>query len=279
MSNTELTKHYLAMQPNNQIMPETAYFDIIEALQKHFNGQWTWELADERVVMDGTTVSTTVTLYIPGKVCTGRSLCKMKDYHNNHLFALLDACQTFMEKKTNNFIKGQPQNNESDPSHNTMSVDEIMKAMNPPQEQVNTAAQFYNYKDNNGMPAEGVPFDSMTNNCHQELNQEMGIDTPQNNTQSQPTPPQQNNPQMNMNTNQNTGNVDYNAPQARLKGFSQRQVDGINKFKKDYEITNDAMFDSWVNTWKPELTSKKDIIPDNVDEFLGWIDDMGKRGC
>ena len=278
MSNTELTKYYLAMQPNTQIMPETAYFDIIEALQKHFNGQWTWELADEKLIMDGTTVSTTVTLYIPGKVCTGRSLCKIKDYHNNHLFALLDACQTFMEKKTNSFMKGQPQNNESDPNHNTMTADEIMKAMGtPPQEQVNTAAQFYNYKDNNGMPAEGVPFDSMTDNCHQELNQEVGINTPQNNTQSQPPiPPQQNNPQMNMNNNQN---VDYNAPQARLKGFSQRQVDGINKFKKDYEITNDAMFDSWVNTWKPELTSKKDIIPDNVDEFLKFIDDMGKKGC
>ena len=278
MSNTELTKYYLAMQPNTQIMPETAYFDIIEALQKHFNGQWTWELADEKLIMDGTTVSTTVTLYIPGKVCTGRSLCKIKDYHNNHLFALLDACQTFMEKKTNSFMKGQPQNNESDPNHNTMTADEIIKAMdNPPQEQVNTAAQFYNYKDNNGMPAEGVPFDSMTDNCHQELNQEVGINTPQNNTRSQPPmPPQQNNPQMNMNNNQN---VDYNAPQARLKGFSQRQVDGINKFKKDYEITNDAMFDSWVNTWKPELTSKKDIIPDNVDEFLKFIDDMGKKGC
>lgn len=278
MSNTELTKYYLAMQPNTQIMPETAYFDIIEALQKHFNGQWTWELADEKLIMDGTTVSTTVTLYIPGKVCTGRSLCKIKDYHNNHLFALLDACQTFMEKKTNSFMKGQPQNNESDPNHNTMTADEIIKAIgNPPQEQVNTAAQFYNYKDNNGMPAEGVPFDSMTDNCHQELNQEVGINTPQNNTQSQPPmPPQQNNPQMNMNNNQN---VDYNAPQARLKGFSQRQVDGINKFKKDYEITNDAMFDSWVNTWKPELTSKKDIIPDNVDEFLKFIDDMGKKGC
>ena len=278
MSNTELTKYYLAMQPNTQIMPETAYFDIIEALQKHFNGQWTWELADEKLIMDGTTVSTTVTLYIPGKVCTGRSLCKIKDYHNNHLFALLDACQTFIEKKTNSFMKGQPQNNESDPNHNTMTADEIIKAMgNPPQEQVNTAAQFYNYKDNNGMPAEGVPFDSMTDNCHQELNQEVGINTPQNNTQSQPPmPPQQNNPQMNMNNNQN---VDYNAPQARLKGFSQRQVDGINKFKKDYEITNDAMFDSWVNTWKPELTSKKDIIPDNVDEFLKFIDDMGKKGC
>ena len=278
MSNTELTKYYLAMQPNTQIMPETAYFDIIEALQKHFNGQWTWELADEKLIMDGTTVSTTVTLYIPGKVCTGRSLCKIKDYHNNHLFALLDACQTFMEKKTNSFMKGQPQNNESDPNHNTMTADEIIKAIgNPPQEQVNTAAQFYNYKDNNGMPAEGVPFDSMTDNCHQELNQEVGINTPQNNIQSQPPmPQQQNNPQMNMNNNQN---VDYNAPQARLKGFSQRQVDGINKFKKDYEITNDAMFDSWVNTWKPELTSKKDIIPDNVDEFLKFIDDMGKKGC
>ena len=278
MSNTELTKYYLAMQPNTQIMPETAYFDIIEALQRHFNGQWTWELADEKLIMDGTTVSTTVTLYIPGKVCTGRSLCKIKDYHNNHLFALLDACQTFMEKKTNSFMKGQPQNNESDPNHNTMTADEIIKAIgNPPQEQVNTAAQFYNYKDNNGMPAEGVPFDSMTDNCHQELNQEVGINTPQNNIQSQPPmPPQQNNPQMNMNNNQN---VDYNAPQARLKGFSQRQVDGINKFKKDYEITNDAMFDSWVNTWKPELTSKKDIIPDNVDEFLKFIDDMGKKGC
>ena len=74
-------------------------------------------------------------------------------------------------------------------------------------------------------------------------------------------------------------NADYNAPQAKYKGFSQRQIDGLNKFKKDFDILNDQMFDNYVNTWDKTLTSKKDITPANADAFLAWAENLGKMGC
>lgn len=262
MSNTELTKYYMGLQQNTNKMPEVAYTNIIPALDKHFGGQWTWELADERFAMDNSAVCTTITLYTPGKVYTGRSLCKIKDYSSNHLFAILDACQTFI----NHNVAAQPQQAQPTPASQQMTPDQIMNAIGQQpqqQQQVNTAAQFYNYKDPNGMPADAVPFDAMTDNCHQELQQEMGM-APQ--TPPQPAPIDPNSP-------------DYDAPQDKYKGFSQRQIDRLNKFKKDFDILNDGMFGNYVNTWDKSLTSKKDITPANADAFLAWAENLGKTDC
>ena len=258
MSNTELTKYYMGLQPMNNKMPEPIYADIIPALDGYFGKQWTWELADERFVMDNTAVCTTITLYTPGRVCTGRSLCKIKDYSENHLFAILNACQSFIEKGT---VKPQPQPT-TNPASQQMTPDQIMNALGQqPQQQIDTAAQFYNYKDENGMPAEKVPFEAITDNCHKELNQEI--------TGSNQTPI----PQSPMQS------ADYNAPQARYKGFSQCQIDRLNKFKKDFDILNDQMFGNYVNTWDKSLTSKSDITPVNADAFLSWAENLGKMGC
>lgn len=260
MSNTELTKYYMGLQQNTNKMPEVAYTNIISALDKHFNGQWTWELADERFAMDNTTVCTTITLYTPGKVYAGRSLCKIKDYASNHLFAILDACQTFI----NHNAEVQSQQTQLNTASQQMTPDQIMSALGQqPQQQINTAAQFYNHKDQNGMPADSVPFDAMTNNCYQELQQEMGMTN--------------NNPITQL---QQQTNSDYDAPQERLKGFSQRQIDRLNKFKQDFDILNDQMFGNYVNTWDKSLTSKKDITPANADAFLEWTENfLGKMDC
>lgn len=259
MSNTELTRYYMGLQPVNNKMPETAYLNIIPALDKHFNGQWTWELADERLVMDNTSVCTTITLYTPNRVYTGRSLCKIKDYHENHLFAILDACKTFMV--ANNATQTQPQAIPNS-ANQQMTADQIMNALGQQsQQQVNTAAQFYNYKDEQGMPATEVPFNAITDNCHKELQQEYM------NPPAQP---------------QNVSiphDIDYDAPQEKYKGFSQRQIDRLNQFKKDFDILNDQMFSNYVNTWDKSLTSKKDITPANADAFLSWAENLGKMGC
>lgn len=258
MSNTELTRIYMGLQLNTNKMQEVPYTDIIPALDRHFNGQWTWELADERFAHDNTTVCTTVTVYTPGKVYTGRSLCKIKDYASNHLFAILDACQTFIEKNT-----VQPQQFQQNPASQQMTPDQIMSALGQqPQQQVNTAAQFYNYKDEQGMPAGAVPLNAMTDNCHQELQQEMGISN--------------NNPAPQV---QQSNNIDYDAPQEKYKGFSQHQIDRLNKFKQNFDILNDQMFGNYVNTWDKSLTSKKDITPANANAFLDWADNLGKMGC
>ena len=257
MSNTELTKFYMELQPNTNKMTEVIYTNIISALDKHFNGQWTWELADERFAQDNTTVCTTVTVYTPGKVYTGRSLCKIKDYASNHLFAILDACQTFIEKNLVQSKQAQP-----NPETQQMTSDQIMQAIaQQPQQQINTAAQFYNYKNEQGIPTGQVPFDALTDNCHKELQQEMGMS---------PTT------QLQQQDNVASG---YDTPQDRLKGFSQHQIDRLNQFKKDFDILNDEMFGNYVNTWDKSLTSKKDITPMNVEGFLTWAENLGKMGC
>ena len=268
MSNVELTKYYMGLQQKTEKMPEVAYFNIIPALDQHFNGQWTWELADEKFAMDNTVVCTTVTVYTPGKVYTGRALSKIKDYSMNHLHAIVDACKSFT-----NTVSGQssqvPQT--ITPSNvMQMTPEQIMAAMGQPQpqpqQQVDSAAQFYNYKDEQGNPTTEVPFDAMTDKCHQELQQEMGMVN-----QNQPVPQQIPQPQQNMS--------DYDMPKEHLKGFSQHQIDRINQFKKDFDILNDEMFGNYVNTWDKTLTSKKDIVPSNVEAFLAWAENLGKMGC
>lgn len=270
MANVELCKFYMGQQGNFNKIPEVVYTDVIKVLDAHFNYNWTWEIADEKLVMDNSAICTTVTVYIPGRVLTGRSLCKIKDYHENHFRAILDAISFMIDMK----IATVPQqNNIANNASQQMTPDQIMAAVGQqPQEQlVNTKEQFYNYTEN-GMPADGVPLDKMTDNCHQELQQEL-IGQPQQQAMSSPQTPQQQ-PQQNM-----TNPPDYDAPQAKYKGFSQHQIDRLNQFKKDMGVMNDEMFGKWVNTWDKRFEHKSDITPQNVESFLSFIENMGKSLC
>lgn len=272
MSNIELTKYYLGLTPVTTAtpqMPETAYFNIKKALDNYFQKNWTWELADERVVEDGSGVNvmTTVTLYVPGRVYTGRSYCKIRDYHENHLHALLDACKTFMAVGNTT----QPTTPVSQTSPQQMSADQISAMINqqaPQQQSIDTAAQFYNHKDEQGRPADEVPFDQMTQNCTNELQEELHmpvqhpqpVPQPQQNMAQAPQPQQQFPPQQ--------GGL--------INGYTQEQIDRMNKFKRDFDITDDTMFGNYVNTWDKRFTSKKDINPSNIDAFLAWVDTLGE---
>lgn len=258
MSNTELIKFYMGLQTNNELMQEVPYTDIIPALDKHFNKQWTWELSNESFFKndnDMCCVSTTVVVYTPGRIYTGRSLCKIKDYCNNHLYAILDACESFIAKNTvSNDV--QTLSNQIAPQMTPEQIMDAVKAINESaQEQVvNSAAQFYNYKDQQGMPSDTVPYESITDNCTKEIHAEITGQVSQ-----QPN--------------------DYDTPQERLKGFSQHQIDRLNKFKKDYDILNDDMFNNYVRTWDKTLSGKRDITPNNVESFLEWVNDLGKMVC
>ena len=271
MANVELCKFYMGQQGNFNKIPEVMYTDIIKTLDTHFNYNWTWEIADEKLVMDNSAICTTVTVYIPGRVLTGRSLCKIKDYHENHLRAILDAVSFMIDIK---LVQSVSQNNITNNMSQQMTPDQIMAAVEQqPQQQsmVNTKEQFYNYKDAQGMPADGVPFDQMTENCHQELQHEL-TEQPQ-----QVMPPQQNSQQQ---SQQNmTNSSDYDAPNPKYKGFSQHQVDRLNQFKKDMGIMNDEMFGKWVNTWDKRFEHKSDITPQNVEAFLAFVENMGKSLC
>lgn len=256
MSNnqTTLTSFFLQIPPAiSTPMTEVAYTDIIPALHEYFKSTWAWEIADEKIVEDGTGVNimTTVTLYTPGHIFTGRSYCKVKDYSVNHLHALVDASKTFTKRSN---TQTSPQNNIQTSSSQQMSADQITAMLNQGQQSqmVDSAAQFYNYKDEQGRPADAVPYNNMTQNCTNELQQELHMPV------SQPVPTPQ--PQQNIGKH----------------GYTQAQIDRMNKFKKDFDITNDEMFGNYVNTWNKSLSSKKDINPGNIDAFLDWTDTLGE---
>lgn len=258
MGNNELTKHYLSMQPISGLMPEAAYFDIIKALDAHFQHNWAWDFGNTVFAMDNSVVSATVTVYAPGHIYTGRATCQVKDFANLHLYALVEAAQTFTQKS------GVDPNQQPAPPSNNMTPEQIMNAVNGNGGQVDSAAQFYNHKEANGIQADSVPYSGMSDKANHELQQEVGI----NNAMNPPQPPDNS-----QNGQQN--NNDYNAPKQELGGYSQSQIDRINQFKKQWDIINNEMFSNYVDMWKTGLT-KRDLNPQNIEDFLAWTTELGK---
>lgn len=259
MGNNELTKHFLSMQTVSGLMPEVAYFDIVKALNQYTSGNWAWELISETFAMDNSVIAVTVQLYIPGHVFSGRATCPVKEFANAHLYALVDAAIPFTSKSGVN-PNQQPQ---SPPSGN-MSADQIMNAINGNGGNIDSSAQFYNHKDANGVQSDSVPFDGMSDKAHQELQNEMGMGNAMN-------PPQQ--PDNSNNSQQN--NDEYNRPQEKLNGYSQSQIDRIAAFKKKWDVMNNDMFNNYVRMWNKDMT-KKDLNPQNIEQFLAWADTLGK---
>lgn len=253
MGNTELTKYYLSKQPIQNKMNEVPYFNIIKALDAHFQGDWTWELINETFAMDASQIGMTVILYVPGHVYSGRAVCPVKEFGLVHLFALVDASQSFTIKSGQN---GQPNNNQQQPQN--MTSEQIMNAINGGP--VDSAAQFHNAKDQNGQQAQEIPYNQVTDNAHQQMNQEMF-----GNQMNPPQPPQNTQP----------NNDEYNKPQERLRGYSQSQLDRIDAFKKQWDIMNNEMFSNYVSMWHDGYT-KKDLNPQNVEDFLAWTQGLGK---
>lgn len=146
-------------------MAESSWFNIIESLDGYTNHNFAWEISNEVIVKDKETndenIMTTVTLYIPGGIYTGRSLCFPKDYANNHLHALVDACKTFTATIKNDVVVEEKTNLQ-------MSTEEIMNM-------VNSAAQADNYKDNHGRPTDEVPMDNITDKGQKDIHFEQNM--------------------------------------------------------------------------------------------------------
>jgi hypothetical protein len=240
-SNIELTKFFLNDDSltNKDLMPDFTYTDVIAKLNDKFGKHWAWEIDDERTVQDssGTCVMTTVTLYTPKQIFTGRSYCKVSQYGDNHLRALYNACLSFIDKSTSGQNRTPANNTGMQPQN--MTADQIAAATSGNGNFVNTKADFHNYVDNNGKASDSVPFDAMTDNAVNE-------------TSIQPNPqPQQQKP----------------------TSFTQEQINAVNEFKRRAEITTLEMFDNWVDRWHKGW-GKKNLTPDNVDSFITFANGL-----
>lgn len=251
MCNTELTKYYLSKSTNlTSKMPETAYFDIIKSLDVYFNHDWTWEFISETFAMNNTKVAATVALYTPGHVYTGRATCDVKEFGNVHLFALVDASRSFMDKPNS---QSSPSSQQTQQNTGNMSPEQIMNAINGGG-QIDSAAQFYNHKDADGTQSESVPYENISDKAHKEIQEDMGLG----NNMNQPQQPS-----------------DYSQPKENLHGYSQQQLDRIEAFKKKWDVTNNQMFNNYVVMWDKTMT-KANLNPQNIDSFLDWTDRLGK---
>lgn len=265
-------------------IPNAQDKSIFTILDECFGANWTWELADEKFYADGTSVCTTVTVYIPGRVLTGRSMCKLKDYPSNHERAVDNACLHITEEVKICQQVSPLLDSEMAKTQN-MTPEQIMESLNnmtegfteqPIQNTPNTPIesniqQFPNKSINELLDNTPEDFPIYSGS---ETNQQVAQDI---NTQPAQEPLPTSPPQPQLNTQ--TTEYGPDDPQPRYKGFSQNQIDGINKFKSDFDVINDNMFANYVKTWNKELKDKNDIKPDNVDEFLKWIDTLGKMDC
>lgn len=275
MSNSELSRHYINMKSMQGRLPTSTPANIIHALDVYCNGQWAWEVTDESFALDNTLVCTTVMLYIPGKILTGRSISPCKEYSQNHLKALVDACQTIMEAKQ----VTQPTEAPAQPQTN-MSPTEIMGMINgnsspapAPQEQSSNGATNYNDLPFYFGPEE-APKETNSNQQSTSQNNVLNLFDGIDDTPTAPPQPAQE-PQTNSQGQEYP--LDYDTPKPHLNGFSQRQVDGVNAFKAKFEVVNDTMFNNYINAWNPNFTSKVQLTPMNVENFLKWTATLGEE--
>lgn len=277
--NTQLISHFLSMQVNTSVMPKAAANDIVTTLDKHFGSQYAWEISDEKLIMDNTMVSTTVTVYIPGRVLTGRSLSKIKEYGDNHLRALVDACSVIMDNMQG---KNESKIGDTTPQSYSMTPDQIMSMVN----QNNAAPKPEVAQVNNNQGScdtsifDNLPFTMdpngygdayMTQSDDQYFYGGQEDNAPNVPHMQSTSQPQQQAP---LNT---SNNIEYTQPNPALNGYSQCQVDRMNRVKNDLDIVNDTMLGSWIGTWNSAFTSKRDLNPMNIDDFLDWAENFSKN--
>lgn len=273
MANSQLCKYYLEQGNANIVLPRSSSDEILEVLDRYFHNNWTWEISDEKLFADGLNVSTTVTVYFPGRVLTGRSFCKIQDYPKNHLKAIHEACQCITDKRVNT----------EDKKVDTVKTKE-QNTINQKQDSINDILA---HSSNIQMADTSSLIDSMgmvevANDCP--LYDSAAGETPETIPPTIKIPAEMaeeinknSTPTSISNQSENPG---YEEPQEKYKGFSQKQMDDINQFKVDFDVSNDEMFINYIKTWSNnQKTKKSDLTPQNIDSFIKWVKELGKMAC
>lgn len=144
----------LQLEPITPKMSESSWTNILESLEGFTKGNFCYKIVNEQFVKES--VMTTVELYIPGRVFTGRALCKMEDYANAHLHALVDASRLF--SSSDGVLTPSEQ----------FSPDDILGM-------VNSAVQADNYTDKVGKPTDEIPMDAITDKGQDDIHKVDGF--------------------------------------------------------------------------------------------------------
>lgn len=272
MFNQELIKKYGNVQQPIQLMRDVPYMEIIKALNNHFQ-DWTWELISDTVIADGTgnNVLTTVALYVPGRLLTGRSFCKVKDTADNHLRALYNASLSFIDKSDSG-LNNAPQNNTAMPVQQ-MTADQVDALVNGNGKFINNAQDYANYTDNNNMPTDSIPFNAISEQGYQQTS---GFNPMEQYNATQSNQQQYQQPQQQQYQQQYQQQPQYQPqPQQQSNQYSDAQINAMKKLKKDFGILNNDMLNNWVNDWHKGWTVAN-LNPSNIDDFISFSTQRGE---
>ena len=256
MNNNFLCSFYYGLKNTvKTVNGEVTLSNLVETLNKTFDYSWTWEIADEKIVMNDTMVSTTVSVYVPGKMLTGRSICNIENYSTNHLRAILNAVSFILPISSFEEISNTNQVQQPVPQQpqQTEKSYEVFEPINNIQTQPNNPVQ-----NNAQMTPDQIM--AMVNNQQPIIQNSI------------PQQEQVHNQPQSTQVNQQVQNSQYDTPIPEKKGFSQRQLDRMANFKTSCNIINNDMLVNWINLWNSSYTRISDITPTNIDEFLTWAE-------
>lgn len=269
MSNPEIAKYYLTLQPlAHTALANVNRDNVLDRLNECFSGNFAWEVTNESTVLDGTMVSTTVMVYTPGRIYSGRSTRNIKEYATNHLEAILSACRPLIcaNPSTNMVQPQQPvQSAPQAPANGNMTPDQIMAAVSGNQQPAPQPQQQQPQQSQN--PDADLPFyfgpkdPNAPSDVFQAYLQEYEKTLPPEYRGKDPS---------------------YYRPSDKIQGYTPCQFERMVAFKKKWEVINDSMMTNYLHMWKPDLPNpvfNRVINPDNIDEFLAWTDRLGKQDC
>lgn len=263
MSNPELAKFYLGLPIAQGKMTTPTADTLFNCLEEYSKGQWTWEVTNEFLVMDNTTVCTNVVLYVPGRVLSGRSTCAVKDVATNHIRALMDAAKLITSNATQHTTA--PQTPPQTVNYN-MTADQIQNALNANMQQPSAPQAAPQQPQDDGLPFYMGPTDPQAPpDVKAQYAAQQGA---QQAPQTPPPPP-----------GGSQYPPDYDVPQERYKGFSQHQMDRMADFKRRAEVVDDEALRNYIHMWNPNYCSKVHLTPQNVDEFFDWYDRLEATRC
>lgn len=222
--------------------------------------KYTWEtVKDERI--DNIQYVIEVRVYMPGNILYGRHVYKTTDASNAHLYAITNAIKTIIEnvetfednlEQSQQNIQVEQSLSLTEQTSSPLSQDEILNMVQQQNTKITTAEQLE--KD----PREEIPFDDIDMDLN-ELNNLLSGTAASKIYDNKPD------------TQQSKQPVSH--------GFTQDQINAINDFKQRLNITNDALFGSYINSWNSKLSKKEDLTPENIDLFIEWTHTVGKAPC
>lgn len=244
-----LCAHFLGMTPIDVPISCTNPNEIFDSMYKAYGFDWAWEVGETIYFHDNTMLSMFVHVYTPGRVLTGNSCDSVKNISNIPKMAIFNAMSQLVSK-------GQQQTNKENlVMSGNMTASQVSEMIG--QETQQSVPQQQNTEE-----PEAMNWDDMTEEDFK-AQEEMTFGKPEQNSNVPP---------------------DWDTPKENLKGMSDHQVHDLKKWMKDFEITNDEIFNNYLYTFSKSgqgviLRTQADINGSNVQILLNWFQDLKNRIC